>query len=604
MIWRSVVGKLWITIIILVSLVLVLLNLFLNEQVEKTYVRDQKKSLEQLAGEIQKKFNQPGYDHIQYLNNVLQVSELFHTYIVTLDASGSVSNYGVSPHVPNVPWQEVLSQDDLNRVLKGETLFIQGKVRVKSNPGNFPFFKNDVLLVAVPHIVNDKTVGAIVLYQTQEQLSETDIKRWIFYSSLIGIVLTTIFAFFLSTRISLPLVQMKKAVEKMARGEFSTRVPVRYHERDEIAELSMTFNRMASQLEDSIHQLSQEKEQLASILKSMSDGVLTISKYGKIILTNPIADRFLAQWKDDTPKDALPKPLQDLFRQVTDDHKEYTGDITARGRTWVVVMSPLYTDTGDQVRGVVAVLRDVTEERRLDKLRKDFVANVSHELRTPLQMLQGYSEALMDDIADTPEERRELAKVINEESQRMSRLVRELLDLARIESGHIQIVPTEVPLDEFIQRVIRKFQGMAKESNVQLAAVFKEETQPVVYWDEDKIEQVLTNLIDNAIRHTPSGGNVHVHVGVEDGKVHIDVEDTGSGIPEEDLPFVFERFYKADKARTRGQSGGTGIGLSIVKHLVDAHGGNVSVKSETGKGTVFMIELPLRIEENNEFFIG
>ena len=172
MIWRSVVGKLWMTIIILVSLVLVLLNLFLNEQVEKTYVRDQKKSLEQLAGEIQKKFNQPGYDHIQYLNNVLQVSELFHTYIVTLDASGSVSNYGVSPHVPNVPWQEVLSQDDLNRVLKGETLFIQGKVRVKSDPGNFPFFKNDVLLVAVPHIVNDKTVGAIVLYQTQEQLSE------------------------------------------------------------------------------------------------------------------------------------------------------------------------------------------------------------------------------------------------------------------------------------------------------------------------------------------------------------------------------------------------------------------------------------------------
>ena len=134
--------------------------------------------------------------------------------------------------------------------------------------------------VAVPYIVNAKTVGAIVIYQTQEQLSETDIKRWIFYSSLIGIILTTIFAFFLSTRITLPLVQMKKAVEKMARGEFSTRVPVRYHERDEIAELSMTFNRMAS-VGRSIHQLSQEKEQLASILKSMSDGVLTISNMEK-----------------------------------------------------------------------------------------------------------------------------------------------------------------------------------------------------------------------------------------------------------------------------------------------------------------------------------
>ncbi|MBA4603837.1 HAMP domain-containing protein [Thermoactinomyces sp. AMNI-1] len=590
--WRSVVGKLWITIIILVTLVLILLNLFLNEQVEKTYVRDQKKSLEQLAAEIQKKFNQPGQDQIQYLNNVLQVSELFHTYIVTLDSSGSVSNYGVSPHVPNVPWQEVLSQKDLNRVIKGETVFIKGKVQDR-DPNQFPFLKNDVLLVAVPHIVGGKTVGAIVLYQTQEQLSETDIKRWIFYSSLIGITLTTIFAFFLSTRITLPLIQMKKAVEKMARGEFSIRVPVRYHEQDEIADLSMTFNRMAAQLEDSIHQLSQEKEQLASILKSMSDGVLTISKYGKIVLSNPVADQFLSLWEGETQKNTLPPPLQDLFNKVTDDQKEYTGDISENGRTWVVVMSLLYTE--NQVRGVVAVLRDVTEERRLDKMRKDFVANVSHELRTPLQMLQGYSEALMDDIAETPEERRELAQVINEESQRMSRLVRELLDLARMESGHIQIEPIELPLNELVLRVIRKFQGLARERQVQLCADLGD-SLPMVYWDEDKIEQVLTNLVDNAIRHTPSQGSVTVHAYFQNKKVYLEIEDTGSGIPEEDLPFVFERFYKADKARTRGQSGGTGLGLSIARHLVNAHRGNITVKSQLGKGATFRVELPVRVK--------
>ncbi len=592
MIWRSVVGKLWITIIILVTLVLVLLNLFLNEQVEKTYVRDQRKSLEQLAVEIQKKFDQPGQDQIQYLNNVLQVSELFHTYIVTLDASGSVSNYGVSPHVPNVPWQEILSQKDLDRVIRGETVFIKGKVQ-DNNPNQFPFLKNDVLLVAVPHIVGGKTVGAIVLYQTQEQLSETDIKRWIFYSSLIGITLTTIFAFFLSTRITLPLIQMKKAVEKMARGEFSTRVPVRYHEQDEIADLSMTFNRMAAQLEDTIHQLSQEKEQLASILKSMSDGVLTISKFGKIILSNPVADQFLSLWEDETKKNTLPPPLQDLFNQVTDDQKEYTGDISESGRTWVVVMSLLYTE--NQVRGVVAVLRDVTEERRLDKMRKDFVANVSHELRTPLQMLQGYSEALMDDIAETPEERMELAQVINEESQRMSRLVRELLNLARMESGHIQIEPVELSLNELVFRVIRKFQGLARERQVCLHTEL-DNRLPVVYWDEDKIEQVLTNLVDNAIRHTPSKGTVTVRVYFKSEKVYLEVEDTGSGIAEEDLPFVFERFYKADKARTRGYSGGTGLGLSIVRHLVNAHRGSVTVKSQLGKGATFRVELPIRVK--------
>jgi len=592
---RSVVGKLWLTILVMVSLVLVLLSLLLREQVEKTYVRDQQISLSNLAGEIQNQLKESGPDHIQYLNNVLRVSELFHTYIVVLDPSGSVSPIGVSPHVPNVPWNQILKKDDLRRVLSGEKVMLRGKVTLQDGETPFPLFKNDILLVAVPYIKDGKTVGAIVLYQTQDQLSEADIKRWILYSAIIAMALTTIFAFFLSSRISQPLIQMKKAAEKMARGEFSTRVPVRYHERDEIADLAVAFNRMAYQLEDLVHQLSQEKEQLFSILHSMSDGVLMINKYGKIILTNPIADRFLTLWKEEIKKKTLPPPLRPFFNEVMEGNKEhYTGDITEQGRTWVVVMSPLHD--GDQVRGVVAVLRDVTEERKLEKMRKDFVANVSHELRTPLQMLQGYSEALMDDIAETPEERREIAQVINEESQRMGRLVRELLDLARMEAGYITVEPVERALPEFVQRVVRKFQVLAKERKIHLTAKL-EENLPDIYWDEDKIEQVLTNLVDNAIRHTPSEGSVILHAFREDDKIILEVEDTGSGIPEDDLPFVFERFYKADKARTRGkQSGGTGLGLSIVKHLVHAHGGNVSVRSQLGVGTVFVVELPIRVK--------
>jgi two-component system sensor histidine kinase ResE len=386
---------------------------------------------------------------------------------------------------------------------------------------------------------------------------------------------------------------MKTAAEKMARGQFTTRVPVRFHERDEIADLALAFNRMAAQLEDSIHQLSQEKEQLSSILRSMSDGVLTLNKFGKIILSNPVADRFLSLWDGQEEKNPLPPPLREFYNRVVENNSEQVGDITRQGRTWAVVMTPLYA--GEQMRGVVAVLRDVTEERRLDKMRKDFVANVSHELRTPLSMLQGYSEALMDDIVESPEERREIARIINEESLRMSRLVRELLDLARMESGHIQVMPVERSLYEYVPRVIRKFHNLAKEQGIDLSADLAENL-PDVYWDEDKIEQVLTNLIDNALRHTPSGGKVIVHVYQKREKIFLEVEDTGSGIPEEDLPFVFDRFYKADKARTRGQSGGTGLGLSIVKHLVKAHGGNVSVRSQLGVGTVFIVELPVRVK--------
>ncbi|SEN26836.1 ATP-binding protein [Lihuaxuella thermophila] len=598
MILRSVVGKLWITIIILVSLVLVFLSLFLNQQVEKTYVQDQRTSLIRLADEIQTALNQTGPDYSDYLHQVRKISEMFHTYMIVLDRNGSILSSDGKPVVSQVPWKEVLGQKEFETVLRGEKVYKRERVRLSEANDYLPFLKNDILLVAVPYLQAGKIQGAILLYQTHDQISD-HLKQWIFYSALIGIVLTTVFAFFLSTRITQPLIQMKKAAEKMARGHFSIRVPVRFHERDEIADLAMTFNRMAGQLEDSIHQLSQEKEQLSSILRSMSDGVITVNKYGKVILTNPPADRFLELCKRNRSQDEhqdgnlLPPPLKDFFQMVVEENQEHTRDITEQGRTWAVVMAPLYS--GDQVRGAVAVMRDVTEERRLDKMRKDFVANVSHELRTPLAMLQGYSEALMDDIAETPEERREIAQVINEESQRMSRLVRELLDLARMEAGHITVEPSRISLPEFIHRVIRKFLALAREQQIHLSEDLAGDL-PEVYWDEDKIEQVLTNLIDNALRHTPSGGSVRVRVYQEEDQMYLEVEDTGSGIPEEDLPFIFERFYKADKARTRGQSGGTGLGLSIVKHLVHAHGGEASVKSELGKGTVFIIQLPIRVD--------
>ncbi|TCS93441.1 ATP-binding protein [Hazenella coriacea] len=593
MILRSVVGKLWLTIIILVSLVLVFLTLFLSEQVDKTYVQDQQKMLKNLASHIQVQAKTAGTAHGKYLKDVVTISELFRTYMVVLGPDGRESDHDVSKSSPQVDWTEVLSKNDLEQVFQGKQVAKQGRVHLNNQQDQwFPQFKNDILLVAIPYEQNNKVEAAIVLYQTHDQLSEIQMKRWIFYSALIGIALTTVFAFFLSTRITQPLIQMKRAAEKMSRGEFSTRVPVRTHERDEIGDLAMTFNRMAGQLEDSIHQLSQEKDQLSSILRSMTDGVLTLNKFGKVILTNPPADKFLSAW-DMTEQGKIPPPLQEFFQRVIQEDREFMGDITGQGKTWALVMTPLYAR--DQLRGAVAVLRDVSEDRRLDKMRKDFVANVSHELRTPLSMLQGYSEALLDDIADTPEERREIASVINEESQRMGRLVRELLDLARMEAGHIQVEPSAVSIPEILQRMARKFQTLAREENVQISAEFEEDF-PIVKWDEDKIEQVLTNLIDNAIRHTPEGGSVCVRAYQKSNKVYLEVEDTGSGIPEEDLPFVFERFYKADKARTRGQSGGTGLGLSIVNHLVHAHGGEAKVRSQLGKGTVFIIQLPLRVD--------
>src|SRR5690606_28277731 len=185
------------------------------------------------------------------------------------------------------------------------------------------------------------------------------------------------------------------------------------------------------------------------------------------IVVNPPAERLLASWSDDEEeRESLPPPLREIFQTVVKDERDDAADITLHGRTWAVVMAPLYAR--NQVRGAVTVLRDVTEERRLDKLRKDFVANVSHELRTPLSMLQGYSEALVDRVAASPEDQKEIAEVIHDESLRMGRLVRELLDLARMEAGHIQLEISEVDVSELTRRVIRKFQTIAREQGVQL----------------------------------------------------------------------------------------------------------------------------------------
>jgi two-component system sensor histidine kinase ResE len=245
----------------------------------------------------------------------------------------------------------------------------------------------------------------------------------------------------------------------------------------------------------------------------------------------------------------------------------------------------------------VAVLRNVTEEHRLEKLRKDFVANVSHELRTPLSMLQGYSEALLDDIATSTEERKELAQVIYDESLRMGRLVKDLLDLARMETGHMELDFQAFQLNALLKRVHRKFSALCKEQGLLLVLQSPEEDVVLPHADEDRLEQVLTNLLDNAIRHTALGAQITIrmelqHSGMDTQSVLIEVEDQGQGIPPEDLPFIFERFYKADKARTRGRATGTGLGLAIVKNIVDSHQGTVQVRSTLGQGTTFSIVLP------------
>lgn len=440
--------------------------------------------------------------------------------------------------------------------------------------------------------------------------NSNDVKRLFVYTAIIGFLLTTFFAFFLSTKITQPLIELKKAANSITQGDYSTRVMVQ--STDEIGELASTFNHMAEQSEETIRDLNHEKEQLNSVLRSMTDAVITFDANGQIILSNPQGDKIIEEWSSISWNNQqtkphlvytakkIPEPLQSLFESVVEETKEITSKLHVLNGVWSVVMTPLYAQ--DMVRGAVAVMREVTEEDKLEKIRKDFVANVSHELRTPLSMLQGYSEALLDDIADSFQERQEIAQIILDESQRMGRLVQNLLDLARMETGHFEMNCDKVHLNVLIHRVVRKFTTMIKDQKVSLKLKMEDPELLIYCGDEDLLEQVLTNLIENAIRHTASDTQIIINGRFEplngEQAVRIDIEDQGEGIEPRDLSYIFERFYKADKARTRGVTGGTGLGLAIVKNIVETHKGHVQAQSVVGQGTTFSFIIPCQTEKS------
>ncbi|ERN54581.1 cell wall metabolism sensor histidine kinase WalK [Alkalihalophilus marmarensis] len=596
MLWRSVVGKLWFTILLLVSVVLTILMVLLLQSFERFHVNEAESQLVNHANMIAAIFD--GYDEQDdALRTISQYGSSFETHALIFVEGTKVWGTNNSAN-DDIYAQLFMTNPVLNEVFNGE--------QVVATEGDFPLSDNgeashtEMMVVGVPLQPTELDNSAVFLYQSLSAIEETsnETKQIVYFSAGIAIVLTTIFAFFLSSRITAPLRKMRQVALEVAQGQFKTKVPILTH--DEIGQLAMAFNRMGRELNRNIHALNQEKEQLSRILVSMADGVITLDRKGQVIVTNPPAERFMQSWfyEQGINEDSsvLPEAVEQLFQRVVSVEKEQMIEIDVQGRSWAILMTPLYDR--EYVRGAVAVIRDMTEERRHDKLRKDFIANVSHELRTPVSMLQGYSEAIIDDIAGSEEDKKEFAKIIYDESLRMGRLVNELLDLARMEAGHIELHLEELELGAFSDRIVRKFQGYAKDEGVTLTLDHVEDGYTNSF-DPDRIEQVLTNLIHNAIRHTGEKGRVTVKVRSNEYGVKFDVIDTGSGIPEEDLPYVFERFYKADKARTRAR-GGTGLGLAIAKNIVDAHKGQISVHSKIDEGTTFSFFIPEAGTEKDE----
>jgi two-component system, OmpR family, sensor histidine kinase ResE len=587
MLWRSVVGKLWSTILLLVSFVLAFLTILLTGYFETYYEKEVEREITENAERVIKMMHEDVPEDL--LHSIVTSLMSAQARITIVENDGEIWRSEQSPFLSELSLEELKQDEDLEKVFTERTKVVK-LIKPSSTSSLYQSVKEQQVVIAMP--VSIPGTDAVIIQHSLQEVEETSnhMIKFIFLSAGFAIILTTIFSFFLSTRITSPLRKMKKVAAEVATGKYDAKIQI--VSQDEIGELARAFNQMGRQLQFNMNALKQQKEQLSSILSSMADGVITLGQKGEVVLTNPPAQTFMQTWFQENGRQQLnnrnlPDELVELFHNVVETESEQVIELDMAKGNWVIIMTPLYNQT--QIRGAVAVLRDMTEERRLDKMRTDFIANVSHELRTPMVMLQGYSEAILDGIASTEEEQHELVQIIYEESLRLGRLVNELLDLARMESGRMQLNIEEVEIPAFAEKMIRKFQGIAKEKEICLDATFVNDVSTHSF-DIDRVEQVLTNLIDNAIRHTPHEGRVTLFVEETADGIQFQVTDTGSGIPEEDLPYVFERFYKADKARTRGR--GTGLGLAIAKNIVDAHTGDIHVTSVYGEGTTFTVFLP------------
>ncbi len=422
-----------------------------------------------------------------------------------------------------------------------------------------------------------------------------DFYNLIVYSALIAVILSLVLGYALSKTITSPIISVMNKAQKIAEGEFDEQLAVKSE--DEIGNLTKTFNYMAKELKNTLAEISSEKNKVVTILNYMADGVLAYDLKGNAIHVNPAARKLLGEdlsestFQDLAETIGLEVKLENIIYLEELPVREYD---TVFKDVYLTIYFAVFTDTNRKPEGVIVVMHDVTEEQKLDSMRREFVANVSHELRTPLTSIKSYTETLLDDLDDAMEDREtseRFLNVINNEADRMTRLVQDLLQLSRLDNQQMNWNMNEVSLKSIVKEIVERMQLEAGHKNQKLESFVIGEI-PNIKGDKFRLEQVVVNLISNALKYTPENGQITVYVGRIYNDIYIKVTDTGIGIPAESLPRVFERFYRVDKARSRDM-GGTGLGLSIAKEIIQAHGGTISISSEEKKGTEVTVRLPV-----------
>jgi two-component system phosphate regulon sensor histidine kinase PhoR len=412
----------------------------------------------------------------------------------------------------------------------------------------------------------------------------------LFFAFLCAVVISFIASFFVSR----PIKEMAWLAQGIARGDYSKKIMVTSE--DEIGELAGAFNYMSEQIKARVSEITSNKLMLEAVLLSMFDGVMVIDAGGNIILINETLKKLFAIKEEPTGRRPLEvirnieiQEIADVVLKIKKGVKKSEISLLIPGeKTLMVHATPVIRD--GKTEGAVLVFHDITELRRLEKIRRDFIANDSHELRTPAASIKGYAETLLEGAINDKENAGDFIQIIYNDSERLAKLVDDLLDLSKIESGAMRLEMGPVNIRQITTRVLRGLKKQAEKKGMDISVDVPDQI-PDARGDETRISQVILNLVDNAIKYNREKGKVLITAKELKDDIEVSVEDTGMGIPEEDIPRIFERFYRVDKARSR-ELGGTGLGLSIVKHIVQAHSGSVRLETELGRGSRFIFTLP------------
>lgn len=441
-----------------------------------------------------------------------------------------------------------------------------------------------------------EVTGAVILWRPVEDVWSSAAQTLLVFAAAacIAVLLSLVLAWWMSTHITRPVLALGGAARRIAEGDYS--ITKEEYGAAELDELGETLNSLSSRLNSVVSSLSNEKSKLEQILRGIGEGIIAVDQEGHVLHHNAAAldlmgisavrPQEIFNW------DSGMEPL--LRRALAQGGKYQTDWKLGDGRQISANVYPVYDEYGEKSVGAVALMRDVSESARLEQMRRDYIANISHELRTPLTGIRGMVEPLIDGVIESEEERQDCYRIIYQETVRLQKLIGDMLDMSRLQDGKMQIALESLDITAICANVCERMHGRSLETGVRLETALESESM-FCMGNEDRIVQVLVILLDNAFSFTPTGGCIRVFLRREGRSVAFGVQDNGAGIDPKDLPYIWERFFKADRSRMR--TSGTGLGLAIAKMAVELMGGEIGVESMLGAGSTFTVRLPVSAKE-------